>query len=58
MEFRKSFDGFIKITIPEIEVITWARDLEDAYVAITEAFEVHRLTINQFAKVSKKNLVD
>jgi hypothetical protein len=54
MEFRKSFDGFIKITIPEIEVVTWARDLEDAKVAIAEAWEAHRLMINQFASVSEK----
>ena len=54
----KCIDGFIKITIPELDMITYASDLEDIYVAIAEAFEVHRLTINQFAKVSKKNLVN
>ena len=54
MEFRKCFDGFIKITIPEIEVVTWARDLDDAKVAIAEAWEAHRLMINQFASVSEK----
>lgn len=45
MEIKKSFDGFIKITIPEIGVITWARDLEDAQVAITEAWEAYRLQL-------------
>jgi hypothetical protein len=54
MEFKKCFDGFIKITIPEIGVITWARDLEDAQVAIEEALEAHRLMVNQFASVSEK----
>ena len=45
MEFKKSFDGFIKITIPEIGVVTWARDLEDAQIAIAEAMESHRLQL-------------
>jgi hypothetical protein len=58
MLFEKCIDGFIKITIPELDIVTYASDLEDAQVAIAEAFEVHRLTINQFAKVSKKNLVN
>lgn len=55
MKFKKCFDGFIKITIPGIGV-TWARDLEDAQIAIAEAFEVHRLTVNQFASVSEKKV--
>jgi hypothetical protein len=54
MLIEKCIDGFIKITIPELDIVTYASDLEDAYVAITEAFEVHRLTINQFSKVSGK----
>ena len=45
MEFKKCFDGFIKITIPEIGVVTWARDLEDAQVAIAEALEAYRLQL-------------
>ena len=53
MEFKKCFDGFIKITIPGIG-ITWARDLEDAKVAIAEALELNRLMVNQFASVSEK----
>ena len=57
MEFKKCFDGFIKITIPEIGVVTWAKDLEDAQIVIAEAFEVHRLTVNQFASVSKKKSI-
>lgn len=44
MEFKKSFDGFIKITIPGIGV-TWARNLEDAQIAIAEALETHRLQL-------------
>lgn len=58
MLIEKCIDGFIKISIPELDIVTYASDLEDAYVAIAEAFEVHRLTTNQFAKVSKKYLVD
>ena len=55
MEFKKCFDGFIKITIPGIGV-TCAKDLEDAQVAIAEAVETHRLMINQFASVSEKKV--
>lgn len=44
MEFKKCFDGFIKITIPKIGV-TWARDLEDAQVAIAEALKAYRLQL-------------
>lgn len=54
MEFKKCFDGFIKITIPEIEVVTWVSDLEDAQVVITEAIESYRILSSQFAKVSEK----
>jgi hypothetical protein len=49
MEFEKCFDGFIKITIPGIGV-TWARDLEDAKIAIAEALEAYRI---QLTKVSE-----
>lgn len=45
MEFKKCFDGFIKIIIPEIGIVTWARDLEDAQAAIAEALETHRLQL-------------
>ena len=55
MEFKKCFDGFIKITIPEIGVVTWVSDLEDAQVVITEAIESYRILSSQFAKVSEKN---
>jgi hypothetical protein len=44
MENNECFDGFIKITIPGIGV-TWARDLEDAKVAIVEALEFHRIQL-------------
>jgi hypothetical protein len=54
MEFKKCFDGFIKITIPEIEVVTYAKDLEDAKVAIAEALESYRILSSQFASVSEK----
>ena len=52
MEFKKSFDGFIKITIPEIGVVTWARDLEDAQAAITEAMETYRLQLEKNKEIS------
>ena len=39
---KKCFDGFIKITIPGIGV-TWAKDLEDAKIAITNALEAYRI---------------
>lgn len=53
MEIKKCFDGFIKITIPEIGVITWARDLEDAEVAIEEALEAHRLQLARLMSESE-----
>ena len=53
MEFKKSFDGFIKITIPEIGVVTWARDLEDAQAAIAEAIESYRLQLAREAAESE-----
>lgn len=34
---EKSPDGFIKITIPNIGVVTWAKDFDDAKIAISEA---------------------
>lgn len=34
---EKSPDGFIKITIPNLGVVTWAKDSDDAQVAIAEA---------------------
>jgi hypothetical protein len=34
---EKSYDGFIKVTIPNLGVVTWAKDVEDAKVAIAEA---------------------
>lgn len=30
-------DGFLKITIPNLGIVTWASDVEDAKVAISEA---------------------
>ena len=54
MLFEKCIDGFIKITIPELDIVTWASDLEDAQVAIAEAIESHRIITNQFVSVSKK----
>ena len=53
MEFKKCFDGFIKITIPEIGVVTWARDLEDAQAAIAEALEAHRLQLARLLSESE-----
>mgnify|MGYP003635420411 CR=1 FL=1 len=46
MEFKKCFDGFIKITIPGIGV-TWARDLEDAKIAIAEAIASANIKIKK-----------
>ena len=58
MEFKKCFDGFIKITIPEIEVVTYAKDLEDAQVAIAEAIISYRIISSQFASVSEKKIIN
>ena len=55
MYFENCIDGFIKITIPDLDIVTYASDLEDAQVAISEAIELHRITSAQFASVSEKN---
>jgi hypothetical protein len=47
---EKGEDGFIKITLWNGEVITFAKDLEDAKVVISEAVIAKKLL--------KKNLVD
>lgn len=49
---EKGVDGFIKITIPSLGIITWASDIEDSKVAISEAIESHRIISNHI--VSKK----
>ena len=54
MFFEECIDGFIKISIPELDIVTYASDLEDAQVAISEAMEAHRIMINQFASISEK----
>jgi hypothetical protein len=54
MLVEKCIDGFVKITIPELEIVTYASDLEDAQVAIAEALEAHRVMVNQFASISEK----
>ena len=56
MLFEKCIDGFIKITIPELDIVTYASDLEDAQLAITEAIESHRIISNQFVSVKKNDI--
>ena len=34
---ERSPDGFIKVTIPNLGIVTWAKDADDAKVAIAEA---------------------
>lgn len=48
MEIKECIDGFLKITIPGIGV-TWARDLDDAKIAIAEAIEIHRMNVMMFS---------
>ena len=50
MLVEKCIDGFVKITIPEFGIVTYASDLEDAQVAISEAIELHRSISSQFLK--------
>jgi hypothetical protein len=45
---EKGEDGFMKITLWNGEVITFAKDLEDAKVAIKEAVLVKKLTEKKF----------
>ena len=58
MLFEKCIDGFVKITIPELDIVTYASDLEDAQLAIAEAIEAHRIISSQFVSVRKKNPLD
>jgi len=58
MLIERCIDCFLKITLPDLGIVTYASDLEDAQVAIDEAIELHRITSNQLARISKKNLVD
>lgn len=53
---EKAKDGYIKITIPNLGVVTWAENLEDAKVAITEAVEAFKVVANKHGKGFEKEL--
>jgi len=48
------FDELIKITIPELEIITWAVDMEDAIIAITEAIEAFKYNVEAYGTDEEK----
>lgn len=43
IKITKSLDGFLKVYIPSIDVITWAKDIEDVKVAISEAIVINKI---------------
>ena len=45
---EEALDGFIKITIPSLGVVTWASDIEDAKLAITEAVEAFKINSEKY----------
>ena len=47
---EKGEDGFMKITLWNGEVVTFAKDLEDAKEAISEAVLVKKITEEKFGK--------
>ena len=46
-KIEKGVDGIIKITIPSLGIVTWASDIEDSKIAISEAIESHRIISNR-----------
>ncbi len=46
--FEDSPDGYIKVTLPTLGIVTWAENLEDAKVAITEAVKAFEITSDRF----------
>jgi ribulose-5-phosphate 4-epimerase/fuculose-1-phosphate aldolase len=53
---EKAKDGYIKITIPNIGVVTWAENVEDAKIAITEAIEAFKIVANKHGQGFQKEL--
>jgi hypothetical protein len=53
---EESMDGFIKITIPSLGIVTWASDIEDAKVAITEAIEAFKINAEKYGEGLEKEL--
>lgn len=47
---EKGEDGFVKITLWNGEIVTFAKDLDDAKVAISEAVLVKKITKEKFGK--------
>jgi hypothetical protein len=47
---EKGFDGFVKITLWNGEIVTFAKDLDDAKVAISEAVLAKKITEEKFGK--------
>ena len=47
---EKGFDGFVKITLWNGEIVTFAKDLDDAKVAISEAVLAKKFIEEKFGK--------
>ena len=50
IRLKKMVDEFIKIEIPSMGIVTWARDAEDAKTAINESIELFFKTEKTFGK--------
>lgn len=48
--FEDSPDGFIKVTLPTLGIVTWVKDLEDAKIAITEAVKCFEIMSDKFGE--------
>ena len=46
--FEDCIDGFIKITIPSIGIITYAIDMDDALIAIDEAIKSYDAQLEKY----------
>ena len=54
--FEKAKDSFIKITIPNLGIVTWAKNIEDAKLAITEAVEAFKINANKYGEGYEKEM--
>ena len=49
MEIAEGLDGFLKISIPSLGIVTYAKDLEDVNVAVNEALESFHIMLEKYS---------
>lgn len=54
---EKAKDGFFKVTIPSLEMVTWAKDEQDAETAVIEAVESLRIQTERFGNEEDKRFL-